>query len=84
MTECDYDVIHCDVCGGAYDAPHQPPEPDWRAAKAERLLLEMVNDYHQTGLIRDHVDPNAKGWDVNPDWRVCDDMLCRETRELFP
>ena len=27
MTECEYDVIHCDVCGGTYDAPHQPAKP---------------------------------------------------------
>jgi hypothetical protein len=43
------------------------------------LLAEMVGDYHHTGSIRDHVDPGAKGWEVNKDWRVCDDALCVAT-----
>ena len=83
MTDCDYDVIHCEVCGGTYDAPHQPTPPTAREVKLEWLLVEMVSDYHQTGLIRDHADPNAKSWEVNKDWRICDDQLCVAARELL-
>ncbi len=44
MTECSYDVIHCDVCGGVYDAPHQPPKPtpDSEVGRALRELAEVV------------------------------------------
>lgn len=54
-----------------------------RVAELEGLLLEMVGDYHQTGSIRDHVDPGASGWDVNKDWRICEDMLCAAARVLL-
>lgn len=83
VTECEYDVIQCDVCGGSYDAPHQPPKPSTREAQMATLLSWMVHDYHQTGFIRDHVDPNAKGWEVNRDWRICEDSLCVATRDIL-
>lgn len=83
MIECVYDLIHCDVCDSNYDAPHQPPGPSRREKALEELLREMVIDYHQTGGIRDHVDPNAQGWDVNKDWHICDDVLCEAARDLL-
>jgi hypothetical protein len=64
----------------------RPPEPDHdrpEARVAEGLLAEMVGDYHQTGSIRDHVDPGAAGWDVNKDWRICEDSLCVATRDVL-
>lgn len=56
-----------------------PGEEPWTI---EKLLLEMVGDYHQTGMIRDHVDPSSKSWDVNPDWRICEDILCVAARRV--
>ena len=53
-------------------------------AMLKALLMEMVGDYHRTGLIRDHVDPSAKGWDVNKDWRICEDELCSDVRVALP
>lgn len=44
MSECEYDVIHCEVCDGTYDAPHQPPKPTQEQLDglALRLLREAL------------------------------------------
>jgi hypothetical protein len=53
---------------------------DAQLAKLRELIGELAHDYHHTGSIRDHADPNDKtGWNVKG-IETCDDVLCREAR----
>ena len=44
--------------------------------QAHELIRELAETVHQTGLIRDHADPNDKtGWNVHG-IETCEDSLC--------
>jgi hypothetical protein len=78
--DCDCSLSRA-IAATEQEAIRRADRPEARVA--EGLLAEMVGDYHQTGSIRDHVDPGAAGWDVNKDWRICEDSLCVATRDVL-